>query len=102
MYTKLPTPFKDWTVDDDGTIHTASGYKCSPELIEAALWLFEAGKHLTGSKRMFSADDTIVRPLYEIRDITIPKQKDIHVQRRAGLQATTAPTPSPERFSTRS
>ncbi|MBR0346011.1 MAG: hypothetical protein IJI03_12215 [Rudaea sp.] len=29
-YTELPWPFDEWTVDDDGVIHTANGYKVRP------------------------------------------------------------------------
>ena len=97
MYTNLPAPFKDWTVDEDGTIHTASGYRCTPQILEAAMWLMESGKYIAGSKRMFSADEICTakkRTLYEISDIRIPPDKPIRVQRplltlTAALQGTT-------------
>lgn len=38
-YTELPWPFDGWTVDDDGTIYTASGHRTTPQRIEAFCWL---------------------------------------------------------------
>lgn len=95
MFNQLPEPFKDWTIDENGTIHTRSGYKCSPELIEAALWLFGISSVKDRTKLMFAIDDTEgkKRPLYEISDLRIPKRGDIHVERTVGLQP---PTDSPQ------
>ncbi|MEP6485360.1 MAG: hypothetical protein ABJB01_12995 [Rudaea sp.] len=86
MYTELPEPFTDWTVDDNGTIYTASGYRCTPQMIESALWLMGFGKELYGKKLMF-ADDQIARPIYSIEDIRVPPKRPIRVQRpKAVLQ----------------
>jgi hypothetical protein len=69
----LPDPFVDWTIDDNGTIHTASGYRCTPQIIEAALWLFAFGQHTFGGKLMFSADDRKKRSIYSIDDIRVTR-----------------------------
>lgn len=36
---ELCPPFEGWTLDHDGIIHTPSGYRCTPQQIEAAMWM---------------------------------------------------------------
>lgn len=40
-YEQLQGPLEGWTYDENGTIYTASGYHCSAQTLECALWLFE-------------------------------------------------------------
>ena len=69
-YEELPGPLEGWTYDEEGTIHTRSGYRCSARILESALWLFQcynsdARKHLIRSDEAPGA----TRPLYEIADV---------------------------------
>lgn len=66
----MPKPLDGWTYDENGTIYTASGYRCSARTLECALWLFqcysgEARKYLIRSDERPGA----TRPLYELRDL---------------------------------
>ena len=40
---ELGEPFTGWTIDRHGILHTASSYKCTPQLLEAARWSMGAG-----------------------------------------------------------
>jgi len=69
-YEEMPKPLDGWTYDENGTIYTASGYRCSARTLECALWLFqcysgEARKYLIRSDERPGA----TRPLYELRDL---------------------------------
>ncbi|GAA0707434.1 DUF3653 domain-containing protein [Dokdonella soli] len=65
----LCPPFDGWTLDTDGILHTPSGYRCTPDQIEAALWLVGMLR-FDHAKRPIFADSMIEpqRPLYEARD----------------------------------
>ena len=68
-YEEFEAPLEGWTYDENGTIHTASGYRCNARTLECALWLFEcysvdARRHLIRSDEAPGA----VRPLYESSD----------------------------------
>lgn len=39
MYRELTGPLADWTYDDQGVIYTRSGYRCTEQQLESALWL---------------------------------------------------------------
>ena len=70
-YEELPGPLEGWTYDEQGTIYTASGYRCDARHIEAALWLFgcfsiEASRFLIHSDEAADA----LRPVYELSDLT--------------------------------
>jgi len=70
-YEELSGPLEGWTYDDNGTIYTASGYRCDARHIEAALWLFgcfsiEARRFLIHSDECAGA----LRPVYELSDLT--------------------------------
>ena len=70
MLRDLGEPFIGWTVDDAGTIHTACGYRCTPQILEGALWLMGMAKHLYGSKQISSDTTTHATvPLLETRDL---------------------------------
>ena len=68
-YEELPGPLEGWTYDENGTVYTASGYKCGARTLECALWLFQcyctdARRHLIHSDEAPGA----LRPLYELSD----------------------------------
>lgn len=70
-YEELPGPLEGWTYDENGTVHTASGYKCNARTLECALWLFQcyctdARRHLIHSDEAPGA----LRPLYELSDLS--------------------------------
>lgn len=80
---ELPEPFTGWTIDDAGTIHTPSGYRCTPQQIEAALWLVGSMRWERGKRVMF-ADTPLVEPrprMYELRDLELPPARPIVVHR---------------------
>lgn len=66
---QLCPPFDGWHLDENGTIHTASGYRCTPLQIESALWLMQFSD-VHGPRLMFA--DTApgaTRPVYELADL---------------------------------
>lgn len=69
-YEELNGPLAGWTYDEDGTIYTNSGYRCTAQQIEGALWI--AGCHaLGGTRYLITSDEAAgaLRPLYERSDI---------------------------------
>lgn len=70
-YEELGQPFGNgWTYDENGTIFTPSGYRCTPQQIEGMLWLsgclpFHPERLLMHSDEAAGA----LRPLYERADI---------------------------------
>lgn len=95
-YEELPGPLEGWTYDENGTVYTASGYKCSAQTLECALWLFQcyctdARRHLIHSDEAPGA----LRPLYELSDLSdqakptrlrVESQGTGDVQRASGLR----------------
>ena len=84
-YEEFPGPLEGWTYDENGTVYTASGYRCNARHIEAALWLFqcfsgEARRYLIHSDEAPGA----TRPVYEIADLS-------------GVRPGTDTTPAPHR-----
>ena len=70
-YEEFQWPLNGWTYDENGTVHTASGYKCNARTLECALWLFQcyctdARRYLIHSDEAFGA----LRPLYELSDLS--------------------------------
>lgn len=65
----LPAPFENWTIDGNGTIHTECGYRCTPRIIEGALWLMGIAT-ISARTQIMWADTGPNRPAYEIADIT--------------------------------
>lgn len=68
-YEEMGGPLDGWTYDERGTIHTRSGYRCTAQTLECALWLFqcyggEARRYLIHSDEHPGA----LRPLYETSD----------------------------------
>jgi hypothetical protein len=60
---ELPAPFKGWRYDEErDLIHTAAGYRCTPEQIEAALWLTGILRHEAAGKRLMYADTPLIEP----------------------------------------
>lgn len=70
-YEEIRGPFGEgWTYGEDGTIHTPSGYRCTPQQIEGMLWMFgclpfKPDKYLIHSDEAAGA----MRPLLEHSDI---------------------------------
>lgn len=56
VYTELAAPFTGWSVDQDGTVHTPSGYRCMPQMIESALWLLGIASTESKGRLMFNAE----------------------------------------------
>lgn len=56
---ELCPPFAGWRLDAEGTIHTPSGYRCTPEQIEAALWLLRV---VDVRRQTLFADTPLVEP----------------------------------------
>lgn len=75
-YEELPGPLTGWTYDENGTIHTRSGYKCSAQTLECALWLFQCYSG-EARKYLIRSDDApgATRPLHEINDARDPGQQ---------------------------
>jgi hypothetical protein len=69
QYTELTGPFAGWSYDDAGTVYSPSGYRCTGQLIECALWLFGMLRFDMGKRPIF-ADTAIgaTRQLYDIND----------------------------------
>ena len=68
-YETLNGPLEGWTYDENGTTYTASGYLCSAQTLESALWLFECFI-VEGRRYLIRSDEApgTVRPLYELSD----------------------------------
>lgn len=71
-YEELPGPLAGWTYDENGTVYTASGYRCDARHIECALWLFECFS-IEARRWMIHSDEApgALRPVYELSDLTI-------------------------------
>lgn len=69
---ELCPPFDGWHLDVDGIIHTPAGYRCTPQQIEAALWLAGMLRY-DMAKRPIFADSALEprRPLSEARDWSV-------------------------------
>lgn len=99
-YTELPWPFDGWTVDDNGVIHTASGYRVRPAQIEAWAWLMSMHNfaNTMGADRLMFNEFSIEekRPIFHWKDteIEIPRPNDINV-RGAGTARRKAPAGRP-------
>jgi len=69
---ELPAPFTGWRYDEESvTVHTVSGYRCTPEQIESALWLTGILRHETAGRRIMYADTPLIEPrprVYHWRD----------------------------------
>jgi hypothetical protein len=67
---ELCPPFDGWTLDQDGTIRTPCGYRCTPRQIESALWLMGMAREFHGGRLMY-ADDApgARRAVYDMRDL---------------------------------
>lgn len=70
-YEEIGHPLEGWTYDENGTIYTKSGYRCSARTLECALWLMQcyssdARNHLICSDEHAGA----LRPLYELSDVS--------------------------------
>jgi hypothetical protein len=69
-YEELHGPLEGWTYDENGTIHTASGYKCTARQIEFCMWMYDV---LTGEAKrwMIRSDERpgATRPLFESSDL---------------------------------
>ena len=74
-YEELPWPFEGWTVDADGVIHTASGYRTTPQKIEAFCWLMGMHKatEIYGSARLMFNESSIEekRPVFDWKTDTV-------------------------------
>ena len=101
-YTELPWPFDGWTVDNNGIIHTASGYRTTPQKIEAFCWLLgmhEAVK-IYGSDRLMFNESSIEekRPIFDWRDTLLETRRPNDIattgarpnKKQAGRAPTTA------------
>ena len=94
-YVELHGPLEGWTYDEHGTIHTASGYRCSARTLECALWLFQC--YGSEARRwMIRSDEApgALRPLYETDDAKelVTGKETKPSSQRGGC----APTPPPE------
>lgn len=69
-YEELPGPLEGWTYDEEGVIHTPSGYRCTGQQIEGMLWLFGC-LPFQPEKLLMHSDECAgaLRPLYERADI---------------------------------
>src|SRR5579883_236758 len=87
-YTELPWPFDGWTVDDEGTIHTACGYRTNPQRIEAFEWLMrmhEFSKSMGGNHIMYNESSIEEkRPIFDWKDTLLETKRpnDITLQTR--------------------
>jgi hypothetical protein len=65
-YEELPGPLEGWTYDEEGVVHTPSGYRCTAQQIEGMLWLFGC-LPFNPEKLLIHSDETAgaLRPLYE-------------------------------------
>lgn len=62
-------PFDGWHLDVDGIIHTPSGYRCTPDQIESALWLRQGVLHDVAKRTIFADTPMIeTRKFAESRD----------------------------------
>lgn len=72
-YEELPGPLEGWTYDEHGTIHTASGYRCTARQIEFCMWMYDC---MTSEARrwMIRSDEGpgALRALYESSDLHDP------------------------------
>src|SRR5581483_9073833 len=93
---ELPAPFTGWRYDEDhDLIHTAAGYRCTPEQIEAALWLTGILRHEAAGKRVMYADTPLVEPrprIYHWSDF----DRKRHVSVRRAPKETEPCTRSPD------
>jgi hypothetical protein len=62
----LCPPFDGWTLDLDGIIHTPSGYRCTPNQLEAALWLTGMLRFDVGKRAIFT--DSLIEPTRQCYD----------------------------------
>lgn len=68
-YVELHGPLEGWTFDENGTIYTRSGYRCSARTLECALWLFQC--YGSEARRWMIRSDEhpgALRPLYDVED----------------------------------
>jgi hypothetical protein len=83
---ELGAPFEGWHYDEEReTIYTLSGYRCTPEQIESALWLVGILRHETIAKHLMFADTPLVEPrpkIYDLRDFDRGEHISINVYRR--------------------
>jgi hypothetical protein len=84
---ELCAPFNGWNIDVEGIIHTACGYRCTPQQIEAVLWLTGSLRWDLGKRAIF-ADTPLVEPrrMHETRDLELPPANPIRVQRRCAQE----------------
>lgn len=91
----LRDTFNGWHVDADGTVHTPCGYRCTPEQIEAALWLTGILRHEAAGKRVMYADTPLIeiRPkIYSLTDF----DRGVHVSVRRPPKETAPCRRSPD------
>ena len=72
-YEELSGPLAGWTYDENGTIHTASGYKTTARQIEFCMWMYEC-MSAEAKRWMIRSDERpgAMRPLFETRDLQPP------------------------------
>jgi len=69
-YEELPGPLTGWTYDENGIIHTASGYKTTARQIEFCMWMYAC--MTTEAKRWMIRSDQqpgALRTLYDRSDL---------------------------------
>lgn len=81
---ELCAPFEGWRMDNDGIIHTPCGYRCTPQQIEAALWLVGSLRWDLGKRAIF-ADTPMIEPrrMYEVRDLTATPRNPITIRNQS-------------------
>jgi hypothetical protein len=70
-YEEMPGPLEGWTYDEHGTIYTATGYRCTAQHIECALWLMQCYS-LEVRRYLIHSDEEAgaLRPVYELSDLS--------------------------------
>lgn len=82
-YEELPGPLEGWTYDEEGTIYTATGYRCSAKQIEFCLWMLNVMSSEAKLWKIHSDEHPgATRPLYEIADLKSGFQGSIGPEER--------------------
>ena len=99
-YEELPGPLEGWTYDEEGTIYTTSGYRCSAQQIEFAMWMWSC---MTAEAKhwMIRSDERpgATRPLFDPEDLkseSAGKGKKPEREAVSALRAQATATDAPQ------